>query len=146
MATIQRPLPGVGARLPLPRVQLGLNWPLMLAVAFAALSAMLPVLQNSTTTSRGFELQEIQARQATLEGEVSILESDIARLTSLTRIQRRAVEIGLAPAQDPIFVSVAEPGPEPAKIPAEYLPPLKQELPATESRLQSLLQWLPLPD
>lgn len=145
MAAINRPLPGA-RQLPLPRVQIGINWPLLLAAGVAAACAMLPVLQNSTTTSRGFELQELQARQATLEGDISLLESDIARLTSLTRIQRRAVEIGLQPATDPIFVEVAEPGPEPARIPAEYLPPPPQEQPQPDSWFRSLWQWLPLPD
>jgi hypothetical protein len=146
MAAINRPLPGLRRPVPLPRIATGINWWVLGAVAIAAFSAMVPVLQNSTTTSRGYEVQQLQADEATLRGEIGLLESDVARLTSLTRIQRRAAEIGLGPSSAPIFVNVTEPGPAPAKIPAEYLPPQTQEQPATESWLRSLWTWLPLPE
>ncbi|OAI39194.1 hypothetical protein AYO38_01635 [bacterium SCGC AG-212-C10] len=146
MAAINRPLPGMRRPVPLPRIATGINWWVLGAVAIAAMSAMVPVLQNSTTTSRGYQVQQLQAEQATLRGQIGLLESDVARLTSLTRIQRRAAEIGLAPSTPPIFVSVSEPGPVPAKIPAEYLPPLTQEQPATDTWWHSLLTWLPLPE
>ena len=60
--------------------------------------------------------------QSVLEAEMRQLEAEIARLLSVERIERRAGEIGLAPATDPIYVHIGEAGPEPSKIPAEYLP------------------------
>jgi hypothetical protein len=101
-------------------------------------------VQNSSATSRGFEVQQLHAEQALLEGAVSVLESDIAELTSLDRVQRRASELGLQPATSTIYISVDEAGPEPAKIPAEYLSDPAPTTGGTESWWQSLLEWLPL--
>jgi hypothetical protein len=123
-----------------------INWLLITAIAIVGLSAMLPVIQNSSATTAGFALQDLQARKAQLEGEVRVLESDVARLTSLPRIERRATDIGLSPGSSPYFVTVNEPGPAPAKLPAEYLPVPVREGDGPESWWRSLFKWLPLPD
>ena len=122
------------------------NWWSIGAVAIVGLSAMLPVVQNSTATDDGFAAQRLQAQQIQINGEIRLLESSVARLTSLPRIERRAAEIGLSPASSPYFVSVDEPGPAPAKLPAEYLPGLASETSRPEPWWRSLLKWLPLPD
>lgn len=146
MAAINHPF-GAGRGRPFfPAPGARINWWAVAAVAVVGLSAMLPVLQNSTATDRGFEIQRTQSEQAQIKGEISLLESDVARLTSSSRIQRRAAEIGLSPATSPIFVVVDEPGPAPAKLPAEYLPGLAPQRTAPEPWWQSLLEWLPLPD
>lgn len=150
MAAIDHPIgstaarAGLTLRAPLSRVN---GW-VLAAVLLAAASAALPVLQSSSATSRGFDVQSLNARRASLQGEVSLIEADVARLTSLTRIERRAKEIGLIPASElgveVYYVDVDVAGPAPAKIPAEYLPgPLvNREGPAPW--WQSLLDWLPL--
>lgn len=120
MAAINRPLPQA-RRLPLPGAG-AINWWVLGAFLVFGIGAMLPVLQNSTATSRGFEVQQLEAQQAQLNGEIRQLEAEVAGLTSLERIQRRAQDIGLAPGVDPIYITVSEPGPAPAKLPAEYLP------------------------
>jgi hypothetical protein len=142
MAAIQRPFRG---SVPLPAPVRAINWWVMGAVALATASAMLPVLQNSSTTSRGFEVQALQAKQVRLEGETALVEADVARLTSLARIQKRASELGLVPATSPIYISVDEAGPAPAKIPAEYLPAPRRADPEPENGWGSLLKWLPSP-
>lgn len=121
----------------------GINGWVLAAIAGATVSAMLPVLQNSTTTSRGFEVQEVQARQTRIEGEIGLLESDVARLSSLARIQKRAGEIGLVPASSPLYITVEEAGPAPAKIPAEYVPPPTRASEKPEGWWNSLKRWLP---
>lgn len=145
MATINHPLGGRRA-LPLPVPRINVNGWILAAVLVVGLGAMLPVLQNSVATSRGFDSQVLDARQARLESEIRLLESDVARLTSLERIERRAKDIGLTRAEDPMYVEVSEPGPAPAKIPAEYLPSV---IPGSGDNhatwLQSVLAWLPLP-
>lgn len=145
MATINHPLGGRrGIPLPVPRINVD-GW-ILASVLVVALGAMLPVLQNSIATSRGFDSQVLDARQARLQSEIRMLESDVARLTSLDRIERRANDIGMEPAENPIYVEVSEPGPAPAKIPAEYLPTVTPGTgggPATW--WQTLLAWLPLP-
>lgn len=114
------------------------------AAAIAGFSALLPVLQNSLATSRGFDIQSADTRRAELDGELRLLEADVARLTSLSRIQRRANEIGLRPALDPIYVTVSEAGPAPAQVPAEFLPRPGGHVAQPDSWWRSLISWLPL--
>jgi hypothetical protein len=146
MAAINRPLgqarTGLSFRTPAGRV----SWWLVAAVAVLGLSAMLPVLQNSSATSQAFETRDLRAQRDALNGDVNLLEADIARLTSLVRIERRAADIGLAPATSQVFVTVGEPGPAPAKIPAEYLPAPAAPGGRSAPWWQSLLRRLPLPD
>jgi len=122
-----------------------INWWVLGAITLASVSAMLPVLQNSSTTSRGFEVQELQAQQVRLQGEIAAVEADVARLTSLARIKKRAGELGLVPATSPLYITVDEAGPAPAKIPAEYLPLPERTPKPQESGWGSLLRWLPSP-
>ncbi len=90
-------------------------------LVFAA-GALSPVLQHSTATSRSFDMQQLQQEQVQLQSDIKILESDVANLTSLARIEQRAAAIGLGPGDDPIYITVDVPGPAPAKIPSKYLP------------------------
>lgn len=122
MAAISLPVPRPRSAAP-GRVSRGaINSWVIAGIAVLGISAILPVLQDSTATSRGFQIQEIQASNARTASQISQAEADVAGLTSLARIQRRASEIGLIPGEDPIYVTVTEPGPAPAKLPAEYLP------------------------
>ncbi|MEJ5220665.1 MAG: septum formation initiator family protein [Tepidiforma sp.] len=143
MAAINHPLGGVRRPLGLPIPGFRINWGVAAAVAFLLFAALLPVLQNSFVTSQGFDVQASQRQQARLRSEISLLEADVARLTSQARIERRAQEIGLVKAGDPIYVTVQEPGPAPAKLPAEYLPPPAPEPAPADSWWKSLLRWRP---
>jgi hypothetical protein len=116
------------------------------AIVVVGLSALLPVLQNSRTTTRGFRNQELEARQTELDGEIRQLEADVANLTSLDRIDRRAQAIGLRPGADPFYVEVHEAGPAPAKIPAELLPALPHDNEKPQPLWRSLLSRVPLLD
>jgi hypothetical protein len=143
MAAINHPL-GHGRRgLPLPNPVGQVNWLVVGAVALTGFAALLPVVQNSTATSTGFDIQASQREQIELQGQIGVLETDVANLTSLTRIDPRATEIGLAPVSDPIYVSVKEPGPEPAKLPAEYLPRADTRKGTPSPWWKSLTHWLP---
>ncbi len=123
MAAISLPVPRARSAAPTHHLPKGaINSWVIAGMAVLGISAILPVLQDSTATSRGFQIQEIQASNAKIESQISQAEADVAGLTSLARIQRRAGEIGLIPGQNPIYVTVTEPGPAPAKLPAEYLP------------------------
>ncbi|GIW14026.1 MAG: hypothetical protein KatS3mg062_1465 [Tepidiforma sp.] len=143
MAAINHPLGGarrpIGLPLPSPRV----NWAVAAALAFLLFAALLPVVQNSFVTSRGFDIQASQREQAQLRSQIALLEADVARLTSQSRIERRAQEIGMVPAADPIYVTVQEPGPAPAKLPAEYLPDPAPTPAPQDSWWKSLLSWRP---
>jgi hypothetical protein len=142
MAAISHPL-GRPRRLPLRPPLAQPNWWVLAGVLVAGFGAMLPVLQNSTATSEGFGAQRYQAETARLNGDVSVLGADVARLTSLARIQQRATELGLGPGENPIYVTVEEPGPAPAKIPSEYLPKVVPQRLAPAPWWDSLFGWLP---
>jgi len=143
MAAINHPLGG-SRRLPTPFAGAQINWWVMAAIAVFGIGAILPVLQNSSATTRGFDVQRLDADQAKLNGDIRLLESDVAELTSLTRIQSRAAELGLWPGIDPIFIRVDEPGPAPAKIPAEYLPGPVRSADEPDPWWRSLFSWVSL--
>lgn len=143
MAAINHPLghPRRGLPLPIPGGRPNL-W-LVFAIFIAGVSALLPVLQNSLATSRGFDIQASERQEAQLIGEISLLEGEVASLTSITRIDRRAQEIGLRPVPDPIYVTVNEPGPAPAKLPSEYLPKSGAKPVPSSPWWKPLVGWLP---
>ena len=93
---------------PCPRF--GLSKWVLTGVLLAFASAMLPVFQNSSVTSRGLDRQSLEAAKDALRAEMSLLEADVARLTSLERIARRAREIGLFPSGNAFYVTVTEAG------------------------------------
>lgn len=145
MAAINHPLGGARRGMPIPGSLGTLNWWVLGAVLMVGVSAMLPVLQNSTATSRGFNTQHFQADEAKLKGEISLVEADVAVLTSLSRIERRATEMGLGPTDNPIYVRVDVAGPAPAKIPSEYLPERAPKRDVPEPWWRSLFNLLSLP-
>ena len=143
MAAINHPLGNVRRGVPFPGAPSRLNLWLAIAIGVAAVSALLPVLQNSIATSRGFDTQAAQRREAQLSGEIGLIEGEVASLTSITRIERRAREIGLLPVTDPIYITVNEPGPAPAKLPSEYLPQSDTRPVSSPPLWKSLVSWLP---
>jgi hypothetical protein len=136
-------VPRTSVPLPFPR----LNWWLVSGVVLLGIGGTLPVLQNSASTAAGFDIQALDNQQSDLRTEISLLEADVARLTTLERIERRASQLGLGPAiEPPIFVQINEAGPAPAQIPSEYLPgsELQQEpapRPGWQSFFGKLLFW-----
>ncbi|MCC7364884.1 MAG: hypothetical protein IT303_10985 [Dehalococcoidia bacterium] len=143
MAAINHPLPH-HRRLPIPVRPGAINWWVIGAIAVFGVGAALPVIQNSTATSRGFDVQRLEAQQVQLNGDIRQIESEVAALTSLQRIERRAGDIGLVPGSNPIYIEVSEPGPAPAKIPAEYLPGPVRAADEPEPWWRSLLSWVSL--
>lgn len=121
------------------------SWWVFAGIAIVGISALVPVIQSSMVTSEGFTMQRSQEQEATLAGQISILESEIGQMTSLGRIQHRALELGLQPSTDPDFIHVSVAGPAPAKLPSSYLPAPVPEQIHPESWWQSLTDWLPLP-
>ncbi len=142
MAAINLPQPRRGVPVPLVSGQVNL-W-VLAALAVVGIAALLPVLQNSTATTRGFDVQRLTAEGVQLRSDISFTESEVASLTSMARIKQRAAEIGLVPGDTPYYISVTEPGPAPAKIPSEYLPgPVpSKDRPAPWWR--SLFSWVAL--
>ena len=150
MAAIQHPLGRAhrgSRRVPFSGPESKPNWWVISAAAILGASAVLPVLQNSAATSRGFDIRQSQAAQTQIQGEINGLEAEVARLTSMDRVERRAKEIGLGPSlEPPIYVTVDAAGPQAAKLPSEYLPPPAPPQVESVSWWRSLVEWLPLPN
>jgi len=144
VAAINRPLPGVQRGIPVPFGFGPINWWIVGALGVFAVGALLPVLQNSGATSRGFDVQRLQGDETRLNSDIRVVESEVASLTSLNRITQRAAEIGLGPAIAPYYVTVDEPGPSPAKVPSEYLPGPAPKGGQPDPWWRSLLSWVPL--
>jgi hypothetical protein len=143
MATMNHPLGGARRGIPLPAPRIN-GW-ILASVLVLGLGAALPVLQNSVATSRGFDSQLLDAQQARLRGDIRLLESQVAQMIALERIEERATALGLVPAEDPLFVAVNQPGPAPASIPAEHLPGVVPHTDEPAPWWRSLVSWLPLP-
>ncbi|MGD9932760.1 MAG: hypothetical protein AB7T37_03495 [Dehalococcoidia bacterium] len=141
MAAINLPRP------PLPFPGVRLNWWIVWGVVVLGVGGTLPVLQSSAATSRGFEIRDLEAEQAQLRTDISLLEGDVARLTSLERVERRARDLGLEQSiEPPLFVTVDTPGPSPARIPSEYLPSNAAAKPVAEPWWRDVLSWLSIGD
>ena len=91
-----------------PQSTLTLRWGLIVSIALLALSALIPVLQASLITTQGHDLQLLKQNRTRLTSEIRLLESELAGLNSLERIERRAREIGLTePDAPPIFILIS---------------------------------------
>ena len=91
-----------------PQSTLTLRWGLIVSIALLALSALIPVLQASLITTQGHDLQLLKQNRTRLTSEIRLLESELAGLNSLERIERRAREIGLIdPDTPPIFIQIS---------------------------------------
>ncbi len=120
MTALDHPAPRTHRGLSLPK--LGVSGWVIAGALIVSASAMAPVVQNSLMTTQGRNLEALEGQQNALQVEMRQLEAEIARLISVDRIARRALEIGLVPGANAIFVSIGEAGPAPPKIPAEHLP------------------------
>ena len=91
-----------------PQSTLTLRWGLIVSIALLALSALIPVLQASLITTQGHDLQLLKQNRTRLTSEIRLLESELAGLNSLERIERRAREIGLIdPDTPPILIQIS---------------------------------------
>lgn len=71
----------------------------IILVVLACLLGMLYLAQVTKTNAYGFQIYDLQTRQATLESEHTELELNAARLQSAERIKNSGVAQGLTPAQ-----------------------------------------------
>ena len=91
-----------------PQSTLTLRWGLIVSISLLALSALIPVLQASLITTQGHDLQLLKQNRTRLTSEIRLLESELAGLNSLERIERRAREIGLIDPDTPtIFIQIS---------------------------------------
>jgi cell division protein FtsL len=118
-----------------------------LAVAFATVTAiaLLQVIQSSTFTHTGQQMQQLEAERALLKAEVYDLEADVARLASLDRTEQVARDqLGMIRARNVDYLSVGVEAPEGALLPRPLVVPPEDDG-STEPWWRSLYEALPLP-
>jgi hypothetical protein len=109
--------------IPLPFGLGRLNWWVLGGLLILGGAGTLPVVQSSIATTRGFDTERIQAEQTALRNDIRLIENDIATVTNPARVLRRAQDLGFQVQLDPAYhVSVDVPGPDPVRLPGEYLP------------------------
>ncbi len=115
----------------------------LLLVIGAAMVAALYLDVTARTAIAGREIQEMRFEITTIQRSNADLETRLAKLTSTSEMQRRAIALGYRPVQPGELDYVAVPGfipPEPAILKAaEDVTLLEQTLPSEYS--QSLIEW-----
>lgn len=120
-----------------------------LLLAFAALSllGLLLVSQAGDATSTGYAIRRLEQERQDWDARVRQLESEVAALTALDRVEREARQrLGLVPAQERVYLPVPVPPPEQQLVPRRYfLLPEEEHLAEYSGRSwwQSLLRLLP---
>jgi hypothetical protein len=141
MAVLNRSIPatGRGRRVTIP--SLGI-----LAAGLVAAAALLPVAQTSNATSTGGEIRRLDAEKADIEARLYSHQAELAGLVSLERIEGRARDIGLVPADRWMYVTVTDPPPA-ATIPLRDPDQEEGVHAGDDSRpwWKSLLSRLPVP-
>lgn len=121
---------------------------LVAAAAVVVLVAVAQVVQTSRATTASFKIEQLQQQELELETSVSQLEVEVARLSSLARIQQEAKRLGLGAPVSREIVEVSVPGPsgDSAQIPARLLPADEADTAAgeqTSTWWDDLLGYLP---
>jgi cell division protein FtsL len=123
--------------------------PLALTVAAVTvgLAALLALMQSSDATTTSARVQRLQDQLADWEARTQELQVEVATLGGLERIEREATErLKMVPATETIYVTVDEPGPEPARLPSRFLPPSQaRPTPGGDTLWDKIFGWLPWP-
>ena len=94
-----------------------------LLLVLAAAFALLAVNQLSRTTKEGYAIDELQRQRALKQSENHALEADVARLTSLARIEIEArARLGLTSPTRVEHIMTDQPAPEMGGLLEEHTP------------------------
>lgn len=143
MAAIQRP----ALRIPVARGRLGSGRLIGVAAgALVILGALLQVNQFSAVTGTGYEIEQLKRERATSQAENHELEAEVARLSSLARVDIEArVRLGMTPAKQTIHMQVTGAVPDHQTLPTRFLPPesaaVEPDDPPLWKRLADLLPF-----
>jgi cell division protein FtsL len=110
----------------------------------AAAIAVLQVFQTSSFANTGQAMQNLEAQKVDATAQVHQLESEIAALSSLDRIERNARDrLGMVPARDITYIQVAVPAPGNPLLPRPILPAPKPTPEHSKSLVQRLIRAVP---
>ena len=126
--------------------RLGLPGLSVVAAGLVAAAALLPVAQTSRVTTTGHDIRMLETRKTDLNASIHLAQADVARLAATERIEQRAQELGMVPAERRLYVNLAQPVPE-ASMPARYLneEAVAVSTPPARPWWRALLSRLPLP-
>ncbi|MDP6604861.1 MAG: hypothetical protein QF664_01180 [Dehalococcoidia bacterium] len=144
MAAVPRAAAHPGARTVGPSV--GIPAALFGALVLIAVTAtgLLQVLQTTRTTNIGYELRALEAERATLAAEVRLLEADIATMSRIDEVRRRAIEsLGMVEPEQTLYIAVIEPAPAVIPLPERYVSLKEQPAPDAGTWWEQLLSRLP---
>jgi hypothetical protein len=85
---------------------------LPVAIAIIVALGLVRIIQSSEATTTNYSIQDLEQQQLEARTVNSELEGDIARLSSLDRIQREAERLGFVRPEDQDLVTVNAPPPE----------------------------------
>jgi cell division protein FtsL len=97
----------------------------VVVVAVIALvgAAVFQVNQFSRLTSTSYAINALNAQRASRQAENYQLEADVARLSSLARVDWEArTRLRLEPAQSRLYIDVNRPLPDKESLPTRFLP------------------------
>jgi cell division protein FtsL len=80
-------------------------------VALLVMLATLYLMLVSQTAARGRHIEQLREELAYLKKENEQLEVDIAKASSVSRLHRRAIELGFVPAEQVEFLPLETEGP-----------------------------------
>jgi hypothetical protein len=110
---------------------------LLVAVTLGLLvtAALLQVNQFSRVTSTGYQINDLNRERAKKQAENHQIEADVARLSSLGRVDIEArVRLGMVPAPRTLSISVNQPVPPRESLPTRFLPPEQPAAAAAAAR------------
>lgn len=85
--------------------------------------ALLQVNQFSRVTSTGYQINDLNRERAQKQAENHQIEADVARLSSLARVDIEArVRLGMVPAERRLSISVNQPVPGRETLPTRFVP------------------------
>jgi cell division protein FtsL len=98
---------------------------LLIALAAVVAIGLLQIIQTSQATTASFEIQRLEQQKLELGAEVGQLEADVARLSSITRIEAEAKRLGLVRPASVQALEVNVPPPDDTaldQLPSRFAP------------------------
>ena len=97
---------------------------LFVAIALLVAIAVFQVNQFSRATSTSYEINALTSQRAQRQAENHALEADVARLSSLARVDIEArTRLHMEPAQQKLYIAVNQAVPDRRSLPTRFLPP-----------------------
>ncbi len=111
-----------------------------------ALAALLPLVQSSGATTTAGRISQLEGQKADWQARTRELETEIATMGSLDRIEKEATErLHMVPPVDAYYITVDVPPPEERRLPSRFLPPAQEREEGGSSLWEDLFGWIPLP-